>query len=199
MTLSITELKAAMVENFRANMKALSPDAKPMPFQEDLCGAISKGVIKTMFQLKVISVATFTAVAGEGKGFTVPPSVMIGSALSKMRAMLGTQGGIALRPMIEAIMNSLAIHLATHTEIISISGFGGQALPPVTVPQIFEAAIIKNLSDTARNQMLSSKTGSFLIKAIAAGVSDGFNVGVPGLVPVGPPPLPVGIIVAMFQ
>ena len=187
-----------ILDTIRLNMKAISVEAEPTEFQEELAGAVAKGVINTLKTLQTLGAGNvFTGLSGVGL-FT-DGNLM---ALTATNAMVGFSGGggIALSKIMEALMLPVSLHLSTNTEIKSISGFGGQGGPPLgAVPPAFEVAIFAAFPQRRQQEMTKSPQGLLFIKAISLGLSAGVSVGIPAFVPMGSTPPPPGVLVGIFQ
>lgn len=188
-----------MLSLFRANMQKLSPGAVPQPFQQVLCQAVSKGVIAALQQAVSIALAPSPIVAGTGIGLTVDAGLCKQAAIIKLVSYFGGKGE-ALDYILDAIYQSSCAHFLQFTDIVSVSGFGGQAGPPQNVPgDLIANLILANLPAESQQQLLSSQYGTYFIKGVAEGFSAGLLAGVPGIVPFGVSPPPPGILIAKFQ
>jgi hypothetical protein len=192
-------LAANMLNLFRANMQKMSPGAVPQPFQQVLCQAIAKGVITALSQAVAVALAPSPVVVGQGLGLTVEASLCKQAATVKLISYFGGKGA-ALDYILDAVYQSSCAHFLQFTDIISVSGFGGQAGPPQNVPgDLIANLILANLPAESQQQLASSQYGTYFIKGIAEGFSAGLLAGVPGIVPFGVSPPPPGLLIAKFQ
>lgn len=197
--LSPDVLSESMLLAFRANMLKFSPEAKPQEFQQVICQAISKGVISAVQQSVAIALAPAPVVAGQGLGLIIQSDLCKSVAIAKLVSYFGDKGE-ALELMLDSIYKTASAHLLQFTDVVSVSGFGGQAgSPQNTPPELIANLIIANLPAQSQQQILSSQFGRFFIQGIADGFSAGLQSGVPGIVPFGTSPPPPGILIAKFQ
>jgi len=104
-----------------------------------------------------------------------------------------------MKPILTAITMSVVDHFAKAIEVTSISGFGGQPLPPTGgSPKVIMDFIEKALPPELASQIKASKTQGGLIRSIATGLSVGLSAGIPGIIPASSPP-PSGVILAVFK
>jgi len=198
MALSDKTLSDNMLIMIRLNMMKISPKAVPQEFQEDMTKAISQATITAMKTLAVTS-GGGNVVIGTGSGLTVKDSIMTETAVNMMLGFTGGSSGAAMRPFMEAIMESIKQHLSLAV-ITSVSGFGGQGGPPVGVtPAVLEQLIMSFLPSNVVTGMTSSPQGLFFVKSIAEGISIGISTGIPGFVPMGSVPPSPGALIGKFS
>lgn len=205
MALSPDIMSEQMLINFRAKMQKIDSRAKPQDFQKDLCLAVSKGLINSIKLSTAIGlVPSPQAVPGpsgfiSGIGLTVDPQLCKNIAETSLLAYFGGKG-VGLSAMLEALFTSSCNHLLQFTEIISISGFGGQAGGLQNVnSEIIANLIIASLPAQSQGQFSSSQYGQLFIKGLAEGFSAGLQTAIPGIVPFGSIPPPPGLLIAKFN
>lgn len=189
-----------MLDDFRAAMLTVSPMAKPTSTQETFIGAVCSGLVKVLLSTTVTTLIPAPVTIGlNGIGLILVPNLMSQAALTQMQLLIQGQGGMALKPALDAIMLSISTYFAAAVEVKSISGFGGQALPPtnVTAP-LLQAAILAAFPASDQANMVKSKHGLDFIKSISVGIAAGMALGVPGIVPFGSSPPPPGLLVGKF-
>ena len=194
----LTEITTA---TFRSKMKEVSSDAKPTEAQEMIAKAVVIGTCNALKQTRISSIVTFPTKTPNinGIGLKMNSKIMISAGVKKMQNLLGSKGGKALTKLMEAFMEPMADHFGKFVEVQAILAFGGQGLPPTNMTtDIIEASIIKELPVDKAKQILSSKSGKFLITSIAEGISKGMIVAIPGAVPVGSTPPPPGVFSGKF-
>ncbi len=197
--MSDSKLSAEMLDMFRANMKALDPQAEPTEYQEMLTKAISTGLIEVLKVTGTVGAAPAPVSIGvNGMGLLVDPGVMQKAAKAKMISQTGAEGS-ALDLILQSVMIPIAKHLAEAVEVVSTSGFGGQGLPPVVEDSVLSASIIKELPTDIASNLAKSKHGLDLINSVAFGLATGLKIAVPGFVLVGSVPPPPGLLVASFK
>lgn len=192
-------LSQNMLQAFRANMLKFSPEAKPQEFQQIICLAISNGLISSIQQAVATAIAPSPIVTGQGLGITIQADLCKNVAIAKLVSYFGGKGD-ALDYILDAIYQTSASHLLQFTDVISVSGFGGQAGGIQNAPpELIANLIIANLPAQNQQQILSSQFGRFFIQGVADGFSAGLQAAIPAIVPFGTTPPPPGILIAKFQ
>ncbi len=196
--MSDSKLSEEMLLLFRANMKAINPQAEPTEFQQILTVAVSKGLIDALGKTGTVGATPAPVATGlNGIGLVVQPDIMQKAAKARM-ILLTNSEGFALDLILQAVMISTAKHLAEAVEVVSQNGFGGLGLPPKIEDTDISASIIKNLPAEQSANLAKSKHGFDLIKSISFGFAAGLKLSVPGIVPVGTTPPPPGLMEAIF-
>ena len=183
---------------FRNNMKSLSQDAEPQEFQEELAKAVATGTINVLKTSQLIGPPA-PVVTGNGVGLIVDANLMVLTATNIIASSTGG-GGIALLKVMQSLLGPIGPYLATNVDVQSISGFGGQAGPPIgAVAPAFQAAILAELSQETQTNLTKSQFGLIMINALAAGLGTGMAAAIPGLVPFGTTPPAAAPLVAILK
>lgn len=188
-----------ILTTFRTNMRSLSQEAEPQEFQEELAKAVAAGTINVLKASQLIGPPAPQLVGANGVGLIIDPNLMVLTATNIIVSATGG-GGVALLKVMESLLGPIGPYLAVNVDVQSISGFGGQAGPPIgAVPPAFEAAIFAELNSETQTNLTKSQFGLIMIKALSAGLGAGMATAIPGLIPFGSTPPAAGPLVAILK
>lgn len=199
MAINYEKMQQEMIAGIKNKMLAISPNAQPADFQQQFVKAVAIGLQNNLKTAQIIGVTPAPIMAGLGQGMTINANTMVSVGVSTMIGFTGGKQGVALKPMMEGLFTPIEEEFKQAT-IQSISGFGGQGSGLMTVTMASLAPLIlAQLPPKIQANLATSNMGMNFIKAISAGIAAGLNAGVPGIVPFGTVPPPVGLLIGLVS